>query len=165
MAQTIYSAALSEADKKRLAQVAQTQGAAAASSLALQMANAQNATTPTPQGATTPTNTGGAVPAQVQQAQQQAQANKALTEQQHQLVTALNSGDVNTANQINRTLVQQEMQTNPYQAALAQATQPVTNKDYLLFGSPSATFQSGMNAQDRAKWEAIGQKYAAGLPD
>ena len=54
---------------------------------------------------------------------------------------------------------------NLYQAAVASSTpaaQPVRMKDHLVFGNPSAGFQSGMSARDRASWDAIGRKYAAG---
>ncbi len=36
------------------------------------------------------------------------------------------------------------------------------NKNYLMFGKPSEGFQSGMSATDKASWNAIGQKFAAG---
>ncbi len=71
---------------------------------------------------------------------------------------ALNSGN---QQQISEALRQQ----TPYQAALAQdsrTVQPVTNRDYLVFGNPSEGFKSGMTDDDRASWDAIGKKYAAG---
>lgn len=109
MAQTIYTQALSDADRKRIA-AAMQQGPGAATSLALQMANTatETRTPPLPtSGATGGATSGGAVPAQVQTAQAQAQAARAQQEQQRAFQQAQKAGDIQTANQI---LQQQTMQ-------------------------------------------------------
>ena len=74
--QTAAKRALSGEEQERLRQIAAQQGAGAASSLALQMANSQK-TTDTPPitgGATTPTNTGGATGGSAQAPDRESQA-------------------------------------------------------------------------------------------
>ena len=103
MAQTIYTQALSDADKKRIA-AAMQQGPGAATSLALQMANTatETRTPPLPTGGATTggATSGGAVPAQVQTAQAQAQAARAQQEQQRALQQAQKAGDIQTVNSL-----------------------------------------------------------------
>ena len=141
----LYKRALSDAEKKRLAQIAQTQGAGAASSLALQMANSQNTTTTPPitGGATTPTNTGGATggSAQAQAAQAQAaQARAAEARQQAQAQQERNrimtSGTVQERNAL---LQRESMQRNIEMAQRSGNTQA------------AAQMQQAMEAQERAR--------------
>lgn len=214
----LYKRALSEVDKERLA-AAMQQSPAAASSLALQMANTatETRTPPLPTGGAT---SGGAVPSQVQTAQAQAQAARAQQEQQRALQQAQKAGDIQTVNSLlsaqtmqrsidqatqtgNTQLAAQMQQAQaaqaranamnngltPYQAALANTVNitgtnrntssgdpvsPATaaklgtpqpaeqNKDYLFFGRQDPGFKLGMSDEDRASWDAIGTKYAAG---
>ena len=214
----LYKRALSEVDKERLA-AAMQQGAGAASSLALQMANTATETR-TPPLPTAGATTGGAVPSQVQTAQAQAQAARTQQEQQRALQQAQKAGDIQTVNSLlsaqtmqrsidratqtgNTQLAAQMQQAQaaqaranamnngltPYQAALANtvnitgtnrnsssgdAIDPATaaklgtptpaeqNKDYLFFGRTDPGFKLGMSDEDRASWDAIGAKYAAG---
>lgn len=146
MAQTIYTQALSDAEKKRLAQIAQTQGAGAASSLALQMANTRP-TTDTPPitgGATTQPNAGGGATggnAQAQAAQAQAaQARAAEARQQMQAQQERNrimtSGTVQERNAL---LQQEAMQRNIEMAQRSGNTQA------------AAQMQQAMEAQERAR--------------
>lgn len=98
----LYKRALSEVDKERLA-AAMQQSPAAASSLALQMANTatETRTPPLPTGgATGGATSGGAVPSQVQTAQAQAQAARAQQEQQRALQQAQKAGDIQTVNSL-----------------------------------------------------------------
>jgi hypothetical protein len=145
MAQTIYTQALSDAEKKRLAQVTQTQGAGAASSLALQMANSKTTDTPPiTGGATTQPNTGGGATggnAQAQAAQAQAaQARAAEARQQMQAQQERNrimtSGTVQERNAL---LQQESMQRNIEMAQRSGNTQA------------AAQMQQAMEAQERAR--------------
>ena len=170
---TLYERALGEAEKQRLAQIAQTQGAAAASSAYLQAMNqnggaigATPSATTGATGATTGAAAGGygAGPIGADAMRQQAQG-------LHNAAQVLTSG--NTA-EINNYKISQARQNNPYQAAVAAATPSIGNptgtvspstvqqKDYLLFGKQDPNFKVGMTDEDKASWNAIGQKYAAG---
>ena len=140
---------------KNAAQAAQTAVAAAPA------ANAVN--TPALPTATAAAAAAGAVPDWVkerQAAQQQKMAEELAIGQRANAISSGNTGAITQA-QNNLTNVRNQ---NAYQKAVSQAmqaTQP-TQKDYLFFGSQDPNFKLGMSDEDRASWDAIGKKYAAG---
>ena len=83
----------------------------------------------------------------------------AQTAQALRTARVMNTG---TQTQKAQYLAQQALaQRNAYQSAVAQAT-PTQMQDYISFARKDAGFQSGMDAEDQASWDAIGKKYASG---
>ena len=82
-----------------------------------------------------------------------------------QTAQALRTAQVmNTGTQAQKSqyLAQQALaQKSAYPSAVAQAA-PTQMQDYISFARKDAGFQSGMDAGDRAAWDAIGKKYASG---
>ena len=151
---TAYKRALDGLEKEKLAQIAQTQGAAAASSAYLQAMNQAQSAIAKNSGATpnvtvnlsqtdTNKNLGGAVsPA-----------------------TAAALGTPTPANDYQKALASVSNTDRNNSGAvpnLAAPTPAVQQKDYLLFGTQDPNFKVGMTDEDKASWNAIGQKYAAG---
>ena len=141
---------------KNAAQAAQTAVAAAPAANAVNTPALPTATVATAAAA-------GAVPDWVkerQAAQQQKMAEELAIGQRANAISSGNTGAITQA-QNNLTNVRNQ---NAYQQAVSQAmqaTQP-TQKDYLFFGSQDPNFKLGMSDEDRASWDAIGKKYAAG---
>ena len=114
----LYKRALGEAEKERLAKIAQTQGAGAVSSAYLQAMNqAQSAIAAKTAGATTPSAAATAAP----------KTSGAFSETE-----------------------------------IPAKTPAVQQQDYLIFGKQDPNFKVGMTDEDKASWNAIGAKYAAG---
>jgi len=135
---TIYSTALSEADRKKLAQIAQTQGAGAASSAYLAKVNAGatggDTVAPPDTGVATSANTGGATGNAYQQ-YLAAQDRKAQMDAQAERNRIMTSGTVQERNAL---LQQEAMQRNIEMAQRSGNTQA------------AAQMQQAMEAQERA---------------